>query len=88
MGSIMSVYKVYPKEVEDVDKIKVKLEVGLEEPFKVAEIKEEPIAFGLKILKVAIIFPDKVDGLLDKLEFLLKEIPGVSELEIEATTLI
>jgi len=88
MGDIMSVYKIYPDEVEDIEKIKEKLTNGLEDPFKVAEIKEEPIAFGLKIIKVAIIFPDKIDGLLDKLEKILKEMPGVSELEIEASTLI
>ena len=74
MGDIMSIYKIYPEEVDDIEKIKELLKTSLEEPFKVADIKEEPIAFGLKILKVAIIFPDKVDGLLDKLEKTLKEI--------------
>ena len=88
VGDILSVYKIYPEEIEDIDKIKAKLEEGLGEPFKIAEIKEEPIAFGLRLLRVAIIFPDKVDGLLDKVEELLKNIPGVNELEIEASTLI
>ena len=88
MGDIMSIYKLYPKDIEDIEKIKESLASGLGEPFKIADIKEEPIAFGLKILKVAIIFPDKVDGLLDKLEKTLKKIPGVSELEIEVSTLI
>ncbi len=84
----MSVYKVYPKEIEDITRIKAKLEEGLEEPFKIAEIREEPIAFGLKILRVAVIFPDKIDGLLDKIETILKNIPGVNELEIEVSTLL
>jgi len=88
MGDILSIYKLYPEEVEDIERIKQKLSEGLEDPIKVAEVKEEPIAFGLVILKVAIVFPEKIEGLLDKAESMLKNIPGVNEIEIEASTLV
>lgn len=88
MGDILSVYKVYPEEIDDVDKIKENFEKGFGEPFKVAKLEIEPIAFGLKVVKLGVIFPDKVDGLLDKLEDAIKNTPGVRDIEIEVSTLI
>jgi translation elongation factor aEF-1 beta len=88
MGDIMSIYKIYPEDIENIKVIKEKLDKGLEDPFKLAEIKEVPVAFGLVILRVAIIFPDKIDGLLDKLENNLKNIEGVKDIEVEVSTLI
>lgn len=88
MGDILSVYKVYPEEIEDIDKIKVSLEKGFGAPFKVAKIEIEPIAFGLKVIKLGVVFPDKIDGLLDKLEDAIKAIDGVRDIEIEVSTLL
>jgi len=90
MGYIMSVYKIYPEELEDINKIVESLNKEFPSPFRVQtnDIRVEPIAFGLSLIRVGVIFPDKIDGLLDKLEGLLKDIPGVRELEIEASTLI
>jgi elongation factor 1-beta len=88
MGDILSVYKVYPEEIDDIDKIKEGLEKGFGEPFKIAKIEIEPIAFGLKVIKLGVIFPDKIDGLLDRLEDSIKAINGVRDIEIEVSTLI
>ncbi len=90
MGYIMSIYKIYPEEPEDIDKIVEVLKAGFTEPFRVQtnDIRIEPIAFGLSLIRVGIVFPDKIDGLLDKLEELLKAIPGIRELEVEGSTLI
>ena len=90
MGYIMSIYKIYPEEPEDITRIVEVLKQGLEEPFRVQtnDIRVEPIAFGLSLIRIGVVFPDKIDGLLDKLEDLLKAIPGVRELETEGSTLI
>jgi translation elongation factor EF-1beta len=90
MGYIMSIYKIYPEDPEDIEKIVEVLKKGLPEPFRVqtGDIRVEPIAFGLSLIRIGVVFPDKIDGLLDKLEGLLKEIPGVRELETEGSTLI
>lgn len=88
MGDILSVYKVYPEEIEDIDKIKLALDKGFGEPFKIAKIEIEPIAFGLKVIKLGVVFPDKIDGLLDKLEDSIKKIDGVRDIEIEVSTLL
>ena len=84
----MTVYRIYPEDIDSFENIKKTLEAGLEEPYKIYGIKEEPIAFGLKLLKVNIIYPEKVDGLLDKLEKILNDIDGVNQIEVEASTLI
>ncbi len=86
----MSVYKIYPEDPEDIERIVESLKKEFPEPFKVQtnDIRIEPIAFGLSLIRVGVVFPDKIDGLLDKLEEILKEIPGVRELEVEVSTLI
>ncbi|MDD3177933.1 MAG: elongation factor 1-beta [Candidatus ainarchaeum sp.] len=88
MGDIMTVYRIYPEDMEYFDSIKEFLEKGIGEPYKIYGIKEEPIAFGLKLLKVNVIYPEKVEGLLDKLENILEGINGVNQIEVEASTLI
>jgi translation elongation factor aEF-1 beta len=88
MGEVMLVYKIYPKEIEDVGKIQDKIKEGLPEDFKLNTLELEPVAFGLKVVKASFIFPDKVSGLSDKLENFLKNIEYVSEIEVTAQTLI
>jgi translation elongation factor aEF-1 beta len=88
MGEVMLVYKIYPKEIEDVEKIQDKIKEGLPEDFKLNTLELEPVAFGLKVVKASFIFPDKVSGLSDKLENFLKNIEYVSEIEVTAQTLI
>lgn len=88
MGDILSVYKVYPEEIDDVENIQKEFEKGFGEPFKIAKNETEPIAFGLKVIRLGVIFPDKVDGLLDKLETKIKNTKGVRDIEIEVSTLI
>ncbi len=88
MGDILTVYKLYPEEIEDSDKILDAIKTTVPEDFKLNSMELEPIAFGLKIVKVSFIFPDKIGGLLEKLEEYLKSIPGVNEIEPASTTLI
>jgi len=88
MGYILCVYKVYPEEPESIEQIKEFVKTNIKEPFKLNNIDEEPIAFGLVLLKIGIVFPDKIDGLMDQLEEFLKSAPGVKEIENELSTLI
>jgi translation elongation factor EF-1beta len=88
MGDVLTVYKIYPEEVEDSDRIVDALKSNVPEEFKLNSVELEPIAFGLKIVKASFIFPDKIGGLLEKLEEFLKSVPGVNEIEPASTTLI
>jgi translation elongation factor aEF-1 beta len=88
MGDILTVYKIFPEEIEDTDVIIAKIKEKLPEEYKLNTIELEPVAFGLKIVKASFIFPDKIGGLSDKLEDFLKSIEEVSEIEVFAQTLI
>lgn len=89
MGDILTVYKLFPEEIEDTERIENYLKANSPgEEFKLNTITLEPIGFGLSVVMVSYIFSDKIDGLLDKMEGFLKAIPGVNEIEAISTTLI
>jgi len=88
MGTVFTVYAIYPESPEDVEKIKEKIRDVIPEQAELADMKEEPLAFGLKVIKIGVKCPDKVGGVVDKLEAGLKNIPGVQNIEVEATTLL
>jgi translation elongation factor EF-1beta len=89
VGDILTVYKLFPEEIEDTDRISEFIKnnsPGTE--FRLNTVDLEPIGFGLSVVKVSYVFSDKVDGLLDKLENFLKGVSGVNEIEVITTTLI
>lgn len=89
MGHVLTVYKLFPEEVEDIEKIQEYLKNNSPgEEFRLNTIDLEPIGFGLSIVKVSYVFSDKVDGLLEKQENFLRAIPGVNEIEVISTTLV
>ena len=89
MGHVLTVYKLFPEEVEDTEKIQEYLKNNSPgEEFRLNTIDLEPIGFGLSIVKVSYVFSDKVDGLLEKQENFLRTIPGVNEIEVISTTLV
>ncbi len=89
MGHVLTVYKLFPEEVEDTEKIQEYLKNNSPgEEFRLNTIDLEPIGFGLSIVKVSYVFSDKVDGLLEKQENFLRAIPGVNEIEVISTTLV
>ena len=87
---VFVIYRVSPEDVSvDLESIvdKIKNIVNEFEGVSVKDYKIEPFAFGIKILRIGIIMPDKggiVDVLLDK----IKEIEGVSEVDVESCELI
>lgn len=89
MGHVLTVYKLFPEEVEDTERIQEYLKNNSPgEEFRLNTIDLEPIGFGLSIVKVSYVFSDKVDGLLEKQENFLRAIPGVNEIEVISTTLV
>lgn len=82
----MVVFKVYPEAPEDVERV----EKGLREikagEFK--DLKKEPLAFGMELIRVGYLIPDKTEGVMDALENAVRNVPGVSNAEVEAQTLV
>jgi len=86
MGEVMIILKVFPEEPgkEDsvVEKLK-QLKTG-----RVVEVKKEPLAFGMFVIRVGIVIPDKEDGRMQAVEEEIMASEGVKEVEVEGTTLL
>ena len=84
MGSVVAILRVMPESPEvDLEKLKAALKAALP---GIQDIKEEPIGFGLKALKLAAILND-AGGETDALEGKLSAVPGVERAEIVEVTL-
>ncbi len=86
MGEVMVIFKILPEEPGKEDSILQKLKHL--KNCRVAEVKKEPLAFGMFVVKAGIIIPDKEDGRLQAVEEEIRAIKGVKEVEIEGTTLL
>ena len=82
MSEVAVSLKIMPESVEtDIEKIKGEISKKVE----LKDSKVESIAFGLKALKILVVIPDKgVDQLKDD----IAKIEGISEVEVESSTLI
>lgn len=82
MGNVAVELKVMPVSPEvDMEKLRDKIS----EKMKLQDSKIEPIAFGLKQLKILVVVPDGETG---DLEGKIKEIEGVSEVEAGSVTIL
>jgi len=85
MGDVALIIRVMP-ESPDVDRETIKTTIKEKIP-SLQEIREEPIAFGLVALQIAVVVPDS-EGQTDAVEAVLREIPGVERAEIVQSTLV
>jgi elongation factor 1-beta len=82
MGNVAVELKIMPESPEvDIEQLKVEISKKV----KIQDSKVEPIAFGLNLLRILVIVPDKEMG---DIEGKLKEIKGISEVETGSATLI
>lgn len=66
----------------ETDLEKVKAEIS--KKIKVQDSKIEPLAFGLKALKILVVVPDGQQNVEEE----IRKIKGVGEVEVESTTLL
>jgi len=84
MGSVAVIMRVMPESPEvDLEKLKTALREKLP---GIQDMKEEPIGFGLKAIKLVAILND-AGGETDAIEKSLSEIAGVERAEIIEVTL-
>jgi len=85
MGTAMVIFKVFtdPEKLDAVDKALREVKEGT---FR--DLKREPIGFGIEVIRVGYLIPDKVDGAMEKLESGVRKVPGINEVEVEMVTLI
>ncbi len=84
MGKVATIFKIMPVSVK-TDLVKLKDEI--KNKLNPQDIKEEPIAFGLKAIKVMVITDDASGG-TEEIEKSLKSIKGVKEIQVEDVTLL
>jgi len=80
MGSVLCTYKIIPNSIENFNVVKA--EVAKMEPQK---LEEEPLAFGLNLVKATFVVPEE-DGKLDELEEKLNSIRNVESVELAHMT--
>jgi translation elongation factor EF-1beta len=84
MGKALALYKVYAEEGYNLDTIME----DLKKYEKVKYLQKEPIAFGIVILKVGILFDDKADNPEKLEEEIRTTVKGIKEMECDDVTLI
>ncbi len=83
MGSVALIVRVMPESPEiDLEALKA----AIRERVTVHDIREEPIGFGLKALKLAVVGEDRA-GESDNIEGAIRTIPGVERAEVIEVTL-
>ena len=83
MGKAMAVYKIYPEEGKNIDELMEELKKN----DRIKDIKKEPIAFGLEVIKIGVLMDDKKDK-PEEIEQEIRKTQGIKEMESEGITLI
>ncbi len=85
MARVAVILRVLPSSIDlDLNELRAKIEGSLPEGYKIESSGVEPIAFGLKALKLVISMPEETEGGTEALEQALRSMPEVDEVEIEA----
>ena len=82
MGNVAVTFKIMP-ESPDTDLEKIKKEIS--KKIEIKDSKIEPVAFGLKSLRVLVVVPDKS---IENIENEIRSVEGISEVEVESSTLL
>ncbi len=86
MAKVLVVLKVTPEDIDvDLDGIARIVKERIPETYEVLRYEKVPIAFGLYYLRLYITIPEDEKGGTDKLERIVREIDGVSRVEVELT---
>jgi len=92
VAKVMVILRVLPSDVEvDVEGLKERIQMEIARlggGFALQSYRVEPIAFGLKALKLAIVMPEETEGGTYLLEEVIRGVEGVGEVEVEVVSRI
>ena len=82
MGEVAATMRIMPESVEtDLDDLKVNLESALPEGSSIYGSEIEPVAFGLKALKLVVLVGD-LEGGTESVEEAFAAVPGVESVQV------
>jgi len=88
MGKVAAAYNLMPEDLESpVEKIAEAIPGYLPEGVELSAFEIKPLAFGLKVIEATFVMDD-VEGVVDRLEESLANIPGLQNVETLSITLI
>lgn len=86
MAKVLMEIKIFPEDIEtNLNQLKQEIQVALPSDAKLQKTEEEPIAFGLKALKVYVIVKDE-EGTAEAVESAISKVKGVSQIQVEMAT--
>ncbi|MEZ0289776.1 MAG: elongation factor 1-beta [Sulfolobales archaeon] len=87
MADVIAVIKLYPTEiVEDFSRMIEIIKNKLPQKYRVLRYESEDLAYGYKVLRLFIVFPETTEGGTEELENILRSIDGVNEVDVELVT--
>ncbi|MDP2667024.1 MAG: hypothetical protein Q8P05_06000 [Candidatus Diapherotrites archaeon] len=86
MGKTFVIYKVNPKDLEQLEVTEKELKAVANGDFK--DVQRVEVGFGIIVLKVGYLIPEKQDGALEALTKEIESLPSVENAEVEGMTLV
>jgi len=88
MGKMALIVRITPKEDVSADEVINSIKNENFEGAELKDIRKEPLAFGIFIVKAMFLLPEKADELTNKIIEKLKVMQNVNNAEIEGMTLV